>query len=86
MHYTKHGYEGTLDQMELASGETYETAVRDPHGMPSDPCTEEERIDKFVRLASYVLSSAGVSDAIGTVRQAERLASVRELTALLRPR
>ncbi|HZN23594.1 MAG TPA: MmgE/PrpD family protein [Burkholderiales bacterium] len=81
--YPKHY--GARVRLELASGETYETAVRDPHGMPSDPCTEEERIDKFVRLASYVLSSAGVSDAIGTVRQAERLASVRELTALLRP-
>jgi 2-methylcitrate dehydratase PrpD len=81
--YPKHY--GARVSLELANGQTFETAVRDPHGMPADPCTDEERIDKFSRLASNVLPAATVSDVIGSVQRVERLASTRELTALLRP-
>jgi 2-methylcitrate dehydratase PrpD len=80
--YPKHY--GARVRLDLVNGECHETAVLDPHGMPSDPCTDQERLDKFVRLASHVKSSAVVSDVIGMVRRAERLGSVRELTELLR--
>ena len=75
---------GARVHLELTDGRVYDSAVLDPHGMPSDPCTEQERLDKFVRLASHVKSPAIVSDVIGLVRGAERLRSIRELTRLLR--
>jgi 2-methylcitrate dehydratase PrpD len=80
--YPKHY--GARVHLELTDGKVYDSAVLDPHGMPSDPCTEQERLDKFVRLASHVESPAIVSDVIGLVRGAERLRSIRELTRLLR--
>ena len=80
--YPKHY--GARVHLELANGEPHDSAVLDPHGMPADPCTEAERLDKFTRLASHVKSPAAVADIISKVRSTERLNSVRELTELLR--
>ena len=80
--YPKHY--GARVELELASGERRTSAVLDPHGMPADPCTEQERLNKFTRLASFVKPSATVAEIIRKVRSAERLKSVHELTALLR--
>jgi 2-methylcitrate dehydratase PrpD len=67
--YPKHY--GARVELQLASGERRESAVLDPHGMPGDPCTETERLEKFSRLA-------------GRVKPPQRLKSTRELTQLLR--
>lgn len=80
--YPKHY--GARVELELANGERRGSAVLDPHGMPADPCTEPERLDKFSRLASSVKPSAAVAEIVRKVRNAERLNSVRELTDLLR--
>jgi len=58
--------------------------VLDPHGMPADPVTEPERLAKFNRLASAVLPAAKSATVIQKVRAIETLASVRDLSALLR--
>ena len=80
--YPKH-YGARVD-LELANGERHASAVLDPHGMPADPCTETELLDKFFRLASRVMPAAGASEIVRKVKGAERLGSVRELGALLR--
>ncbi|MBI3935702.1 MAG: MmgE/PrpD family protein [Betaproteobacteria bacterium] len=80
--YPKHY--GARVELELGNGERRGSAVLDPHGMPADPCTESERLEKFSRLASSVKSSAAVAEIVRKVRSAERLHSVRELTDLLR--
>jgi len=80
--YPRH-YGARVD-LELANGERRASVVLDPHGMPADPCTEAERLDKFSRLASRVKPPAAVAELIRKVRSAERLNSVRELTELLR--
>jgi 2-methylcitrate dehydratase PrpD len=80
--YPKHF--GARVELELANGERHASAVLDPHGMPADPCTESERLEKFTRLASFVKPSATVTEIIGKVRGVEQLKSVHELTALLR--
>jgi 2-methylcitrate dehydratase PrpD len=80
--YPKHY--GARVELELANGERHTSTVHDPHGMPADPCTEPERLDKFARLASHVKPAATVAEIIRKVRRAEQMKSVQELTALLR--
>ena len=52
--------------------------------MPADPVTEAERIAKFSRLAAPVLPSDKSAEIIRRVGTIETLASVRELSPLLR--
>ena len=80
--YPKH-YGARVD-LELAGAAPQSSSVLDPHGMPADPCTEAELLEKFSRLASRAKSKASVDEIVLKVRHAERLQSVRELTALLR--
>ena len=80
--YPKHY--GARVELELANGERRVSAGLDPHGMPADPCTEAEQLDKFTRLASHVKSSVTVAEIIRKVRISERLSSIHELTGLLR--
>ncbi len=75
---------GARVELELANGERHASSVLDPHGMPVDPCTEPERLEKFTRLASFVTLSATVTEIIGKVHGVEKLKSVHELTVLLR--
>jgi 2-methylcitrate dehydratase PrpD len=74
---------GSRARIELANGETRESKVLDPHGMPADPVTERERVEKFTRLASRQLDAAKIERTIETVRALERLQSVRTLSELL---
>jgi 2-methylcitrate dehydratase PrpD len=69
-------------ELELAGGARKESVVMDPHGMPADPCTEAERLEKFSRLAGSVAAPAVVKAIQQAVLGCERLASAREL---LRP-
>lgn len=80
--YPKHY--GSRVELQLAGGERAESAVLDPHGMPADPCTGTERLEKFSRLASGMRSRKAVARIINAVRDSEHLKSTRELTALLR--
>ncbi|HEY8555302.1 MAG TPA: MmgE/PrpD family protein [Burkholderiales bacterium] len=70
--------------LELANGERRTSAVLDPHGMPADPCTPQELLDKFARLAGRAKSPAEVARIIETVRGAAALPGVAPLAALLR--
>jgi 2-methylcitrate dehydratase PrpD len=80
--YPKH-YGSRID-VELGDGRTLQSFVLDPHGMPADPVTEAERIAKFSRLAAPVLAADKIAEVIRKVRAVDALASVRELSALLR--
>jgi 2-methylcitrate dehydratase PrpD len=75
---------GARVELELANGERRGSKVLDPHGMPADPCTERERLDKFSRLASRVKSAQSITEIVRRVRSAERLRSAREIGELLR--
>jgi len=80
--YPKHY--GSRIELLLANGERRASFVLDPHGMPADPVTDQERLEKFARLAGYSKSAAAVNNLTRTVQRTERLASVRELTDLIR--
>jgi 2-methylcitrate dehydratase PrpD len=75
---------GSRIELTLANGERRASFVLDPHGFPADPVTAPERIEKFTRLASHALPDARVKEIAAAVQRAESLASVRELTALVR--
>jgi 2-methylcitrate dehydratase PrpD len=74
---------GARVELELADGARSGSVMLDPHGMPADPCTEAERLDKFARLASRVLPPPAIADLARAVRSTERLASARALTGIL---
>ena len=80
--YPKHY--GSRIEVQLADGQRLNSFVLDPHGMPADPVTEAERIAKFSRLAAPVVPADKTAEIIRHVRAVEMLASVRELSALLR--
>jgi 2-methylcitrate dehydratase PrpD len=80
--YPKHY--GARVHLELANGEHHDTAVLDPHGMPSDPCSDEERLTKFKLLVRHRMPDACASQSIDAVNNVENLHSVRELTRMMR--
>ncbi|MGZ5228118.1 MAG: MmgE/PrpD family protein, partial [Burkholderiales bacterium] len=80
--YPRH-YGARVD-LELANGERRGSKVLDPHGMPADPCTERERLDKFSRLASRVKSAQSITEIVRRVQSAEQLRSAREIGEMLR--
>jgi 2-methylcitrate dehydratase PrpD len=81
--YPKHS--GARVELRLANGERRGSVVLDPHGMPADPCTETERLEKFSRLASSLVKSpATIANIAKTIQGAAQLTSVRAITDLLR--
>ena len=75
---------GARVALELTNGERKASAVLDPHGMPADPCTPEELLEKFAQLAGRVKSETTVAAIIGTVRKTAQLPDLTSLSALLR--
>ncbi len=80
--YPKHY--GARVHLELSNGKTCDSAVLDPHGMPSDPCSDEERIAKFRLLVRDRLSEGQTSQVIDAVKGAEDIDSVRKFARSLR--
>jgi 2-methylcitrate dehydratase PrpD len=75
---------GARVELELANGERKSAAKLDPHGMPADPCTQDELEAKFLRLAQRVKSPAEASRIREAVRRLAGAPDVRTLTALLK--
>ena len=75
---------GARVELELADGRRLSGARLDPHGMPADPCTDEERVAKFRRLARRVLGPAAVDALAQAVERAPTLSSLHPITAPLR--
>jgi 2-methylcitrate dehydratase PrpD len=80
--YPKHY--GARVHLELASGVARTSSKLDPHGMPADPCSDAEVLDKFLRLATRVKSFETTHAIVDTVRRTERLKEITELTQLLK--
>lgn len=76
---------GARVEFELVNGGARSAAKLDPHGMPADPCTQQELDQKFLRLASRVKTSNDASRILAEVRRLDRAPDVRSLTALLKP-
>jgi 2-methylcitrate dehydratase PrpD len=76
---------GSRVRIELETGEVLESRVLDPHGMPADPCTEAERVDKFMRLASGAIPASRIPHIIELVRVLHRQPSVQTLSKAIEP-
>ena len=75
---------GCRVQLHLATGEVREDALIDAHGTAADPCTEDERMAKFRRLASFVSSPGKLRGFLNALSHLECIGSTRALTRLLR--
>jgi len=80
--YPKHY--GSRIELVLADGERRTSFVLDPHGMPADPVTDDERLEKFSRLAGHAKSPARVREIVAAVQRADKLDSVRVLMKPIR--
>jgi 2-methylcitrate dehydratase PrpD len=80
--YPKHY--GARVHLELEGGVARTSSKLDPHGMPADPCSDAEVLEKFLRLATRVKSTEGAQAIVDTVGRAERLKTITELTQLLK--
>src|ERR1700722_2431280 len=74
---------GASVKLTLANGEVSERTVLECHGTPSDPCSNQEQLDKFRLLAGTRMSAAGVTDLARLVDMVATL-PVRTLTSPLR--
>jgi hypothetical protein len=70
--------------LELEGGVRKTSAKLDPHGMPADPCSDAEVLEKFLRLARRVKSAASAHAIVETVQHTERLQRIAALTQLLK--
>lgn len=75
---------GATVELTLADGSVFNRMALDCHGTPADPCSRQEHVDKFRRLAGSRLPVNAVSELAGLVEAATTLSSVRELTRPLR--
>lgn len=70
-------------EVHLTNGEMVCRATRDAHGTPGDPCSVEEQISKFTRLAELSGLPIAADQVVERVCRLESAASVQELTMLL---
>lgn len=76
---------GARVELELANGHRRAGGVLDPHGMPADPCTPEELLHKFRKLASRTKSPDAIEALCQIVQSMSRQPSIDILSTLLRP-
>lgn len=70
---------GARVELNLADGRALVATVPDPHGVPSEPCTDAEVEAKFRRLAAPVLSESGIGHMLAALASYETLPDVRQL-------
>ena len=75
---------GSRIELHLANGEVRQGATLDPHGTAADPCSRDELVAKFERLAAQSSARLDVDAVVAAVLRIDTLGSVRELGTLLR--
>jgi 2-methylcitrate dehydratase PrpD len=75
---------GSRVELHFDNGEVKTAATLDPHGTAADPCSEEELLAKFRRLAAFSTPGVDASQVVAAVSRLDTLPSIRGLTALLR--
>jgi 2-methylcitrate dehydratase PrpD len=75
---------GSRVELHLTGEDVKHGATLDPHGTAADPCSQDELVAKFKRLATQSKSGIDTDAVIATVSRINSFNSIRELTALLR--
>ena len=70
----------------MTDGATLETSVAVPRGAPSDPLSPDEVLAKFHRCAAVSAGKSQAEEIAELCIRLDRLADIRELTALLAAR
>lgn len=70
-------------EVHLRNGVVHKAQTRDAHGTPGDPCTVDEQIGKFTRLARLSGRPVVASQVVDCVRRLESVGSVHELMRLI---
>lgn len=77
---------GARVSIELRNGQKYVGYELSPHGTPEHPCTYQELIQKFNRLAKVTCNEAQMRTAIEQISHIELLENIRQLSSALRPK
>jgi len=75
---------GSRVELHSSTGEVKTAATLDPHGTAADPCSAEELIAKFKRLAALSQPGVDAFRVVDAVSRLDTLNSIRDLTAILR--
>lgn len=75
---------GSRVELHSSTGEVKTAATLDPHGTAADPCSEEEVVAKFKRLAALSAPTVDASRVVDAVSRLDTLNSIRNFTVLLR--
>lgn len=70
-------------EVHLHGGAVHRAETRDAHGTPGDPCSVDEQIDKFTRLARLSGCKVDAGEVVDVVRRLESFDSVQALMRLL---
>jgi len=70
-------------EVHLRDGRVFQAETRDAHGTPSDPCTIQEQIDKFLRLARLSGQDVRATEVVDCVRRLETVEGAHALMRLL---
>lgn len=74
----------TRAEVRLNDGRTFDTKLLDAHGMPADPCTEDEAKEKFRCLAAVTNTGDSIAEILSLVERLETLSSIAPLSNALR--
>ena len=75
---------GSRVELHLANSEVKHGATLDPHGTSADPCSQDELVAKFKRLAGQPQMHIDTGAVVAAVSRIDSPGSVGALTALLR--
>jgi 2-methylcitrate dehydratase PrpD len=75
---------GACVEVTMNDGRKFEETRTDAHGMPTDPCSEDEVKDKFRRLATAAISDRAAAEVAELLGRIETLPSIAPLSAALR--
>jgi 2-methylcitrate dehydratase PrpD len=75
---------GSCVELHLSNGEVKAAATLDAHGTAADPCSADELVAKFTRLAALSAPGVDASAVVAAIARLDSVGSARNLTALLR--
>jgi 2-methylcitrate dehydratase PrpD len=75
---------GARVELQLRGGEVRTSAVLDAHGTPTDPCSDADRRERFLKLGAAGLSPPALNNVLDVIERLDTLPSVRPVSEALR--
>jgi len=83
--YAEHKATSTVE-ITMKNGKCFTKHVEYPKGEPENPFTEQDHLDKFTNMASWLgMKRSQIDELIQTLKSLEKLGTISELTRLLVP-